>query len=268
MAMLWQGLLTASEVISPAFVMLLLLAAGGGVIHSKNTAASAMVGLMLAATGGLAWLTFSNRTSRWQSALCLARDVAATLSVALFLGFALDTIPLPEAILMTAPCVLMAMLIAASMSGQRWAALRHLPLYLLTDRLISFVLYGYALANMHNVTWGTKGLTVDQDQQTEKQSMRRLRNIIAASIVAVDAGLIGVGTTHSGLWMTSSSCVVEFFVLLSLAVTGCAAAAGLASASRSFFLPRLAPFALFLQNGARSAPTAGPIVHTGATRAA
>jgi chitin synthase len=268
-AMLWQGLLTASDVISPAFLILLLFAAAGGLIHSKNVTASAAAGLMLAGSGVLAWLSFSNRTSRWQSRLCVARDAAATLSIALFLGFTLETVPFGEAVLLLAPGVLMAGVIAASMSGQRWAALRYFPLFLLTDRLISFVLYGYAFANMHNVSWGTKGLTGDLgDQDTEKRRMRRLRDITAGSIIAVNAGLIGVGLQHPGLLIKSESCVVEFFILLCLAVTATAAGVCLASTSRAFFLSRIAPLILFLRDGARRAPAAVPITYTGATRAA
>ena len=106
--------------------------------------------------------------------------------------------PFNQAALLTAPVILMALVIAASMPGQRWPPCSHLPLYLLTDRLISFALYGYALANVHNVTWGTKGLTDDAgDQVGEKRRMRRLRNIVAGSIVAADAGLIAIGLESS-----------------------------------------------------------------------
>lgn len=268
-AMLWQGLLTASEVISPAFVLLLLVAAAGGLTHSKNLTASATAALMLAGSGILAWLSFSNRTSRWQSRLCLARDAAAGLSVALFLGFTLETVPLREAVLLLAPGVLMAVVIAAAMSGQRWAALRYFPLFLLTDRLISFVLYSYAFANMHNVSWGTKGLTGDiGGQHAEKQRMRRLRDITAGSIIVINAALIGIGLQHSGFLIKSESCVVELFIVLCLAVTAIAAGVCVASAARAFLASHIAPIRLFLGNRARLAPAAAPITRVGATRTA
>jgi hypothetical protein len=265
--MAWQGLLTASEVMSPAFVVLLLLAAAGGLIHSKNAAEAAVVGGMVVATGGLAWLTVANRTSRWQFWLSVARDAAATLSVVSLLGLALYSNPFNQAALLIAPVILMALVIAASMPGQRWAALRHLPLYLLTDRLISFALYGYALANVHNVTWGTKGLTDDAgDQAGEKRRMRRLRNIVAGSIVAVDAGLIAIGLNRPGVFIKSESSVIEAFTLLFLVVAGVAAATWAASALRS--LPTLgrALFALFPRNRGREAPAARPVAIIGATR--
>ena len=124
------------------------------------------------------------------------------------------------------------------MPGQRWPALRHLPVYLLTDRLISFVLYGYALANVHNVTWGTKGLTDDAgDQEVEKQRMRRLRNVVAGAIVAIDVTLIALGPWRHGVWITGESSVVEVFTLLFLVVTALAAAVWIVSAWRS--LPAL-----------------------------
>jgi chitin synthase len=237
-AMLWQGLLTASEVMSPAFLVLLLLAAAGGLIHPRSAMISAAVGGALAAVGGLVWLTFANRTSRWQSRLCLARDVAATLAVVSLLGLAFYVNPLQQAALLVAPVVLMAGVITASMPGQRSAALRHLSLYFLTDRLVSFVLYGYALANMHNVTWGTKGLTDDSGaERAEKRRMLRLRTVIAGSVVAVNLALVVLGLEHSGIWIKSVSSIVEIFVLLCLAVAGTAVAAWAVSAGSA--LPSL-----------------------------
>ena len=136
--------------------------------------------------------------------------------------------------MLIAPLILVAAVIAASMPGQRWAALRNLPLYLLTDRLISFVLYAYALANVHNVSWGTKGLTHDpRDHSVEKQRMRRLRDIIAGPVVAIQAGLVVVGFDYPGVWVKSISSVVEVFTLLFLVVTSIAAAAWVVSRARS-----------------------------------
>jgi chitin synthase len=248
-SMVWQGLLTASEVMSPAFVLLLIIAAASGLIHPKSWAAASTVGGMVAAAGGLAWLTFTNRISRWQSGLCIARDAAATLSVVSLLGLALYSNPFDQAAMLVAPVVLMAAVITASMPGQRWAALRHLPLFLLTDRLISFALYGYALANLHNVTWGTKGLTDDAgDQVGEKRRMRRLRNVVAGLIVAVDAGLVGVGLNRSGVWIKSESSVIEAFALLFLVMAGVAAATWAVSALRSLSRLRLYPLARILRN--------------------
>jgi chitin synthase len=238
-SMLWQGLLTLAEVVSPVAVLLLLLAAVGSLIHPRNTVVVATVGGTLIAAGGLAWLTFANRTSHWQRRLCLARAMAATLAVASLLGFAFYVNPFEQAAVLIAPPVLMAMMIAASMPGQRRAALRHLPLFLLTDRLISIILYGYALANVHNVTWGTKGLTDDAGvQAAEKRRMLRLRNIIAGSIVAVDGGMIATLLAHPDVWFKSETWVIEIFTLPFLVVTGFAAAVwvvSLRSTLRSFW---------------------------------
>ena len=268
-SMLWQGLLTACEVISPAFLSLMLIAAAGGLVHPEKPALSAAVGGMLVVFGGLAWLTFSNRTSRWQSKLCLARDAAALLSVALLMGVAIFSIPLQQAALLIAPAVLMATVITASIPGQRLAALRHFPLYLLTDRLISLVLYGYALANVQNVTWGTKGLTDDRnDRRAEKQRMRRLRNLIAGSIVAIDVGLIGVGLDHSGVLIKSVSSVVEVFTLIFLVVLSVAAATCVYAGGRSLFALGRSLIDLFASDRARQLSAAGAGTLAQATREA
>jgi chitin synthase len=60
-SMLWQGLLTASEVMSPAFLLLLMITAAAGLIHAQNAAAAAAIAGALVASGGLAWLTLADR---------------------------------------------------------------------------------------------------------------------------------------------------------------------------------------------------------------
>jgi len=233
-SMLWQGLLTASEIMSPAFLILLVFAAAAGLIHARDAAAAAAIGGALIACGGLAWLTLADRPSRWRSALCLARDATATLAVMSLLAFAYISNPLGQAALMTAPVILMAAVIAVSMPGERWPALRRLPVYLLTDRPISLILYAYALANVHNVSWGTKGLTHDpRGYNAEERRLRRLRDVIAGSIVAVTAILVAAGSEYRGVWVPSQSSVIEVFTLIFLVVLSVAAAAWAASALRS-----------------------------------
>jgi chitin synthase len=233
-SMLWQGLLTASEVMSPAFLLLLAIAAAAGLIHAQNEAAALAIGGALLACGCLAWVTLADRPSRWRSALCLARDATATLAVVSLLALAYISNPLGQAALMTAPVLLTAAVIAAAMPGQRWAALRSLPVYLLTDRPISLVLYVYALANMHNVSWGTKGLTQDpRGHGAEQRRLRRLRDIVAGSIIAVTAMLVAVGFEYPGAWVRSESSVIEVFTLIFLVVSSVAAAAWAGSALRS-----------------------------------
>jgi chitin synthase len=240
-SMLWQGLLTAYEVMSPAFFLLVLVAAAGGLLHRGSGVA---IGGALLAFAGLAWLTRTDRPSRWQVMLCLARDASATLAIVSLLALVYLSNPFEQAVLMTAPIILMTAIIAASMPGQRWPALRHLPVYLLTDRLIGLILYVYALANVHNVTWGTKGLTGDAgDQETEKRRLRRLRNVVAGSVIAIEAVLVAVGVWRSGVLIKEESLVIEVFTLLFLVVTALAAAAWAASALRSLLarFPRRSP---------------------------
>jgi chitin synthase len=233
-SMFWQGLLTASEVMSPAFLLLLMVAAAGSLIHAQNAAAAAAVGGALLASGGLAWLTLADRPSRWRLALCLARDATATLAVVLLLALAYVSNPLSQAALMTAPVLLMAAVITVAMPGQRWPALRRLPVYLLTDRPISLILYAYALANVHNVSWGTKGLTHDpRGHDAEERRLRRLRDVIAGSIVAVTAMLVAVGSEYPGAWVRSESSVIEVFTLIFLVVLSVAAATWAYAGGRS-----------------------------------
>ena len=268
-SMLWQGLLTASEVMSPAFLVLLVVAAAAGLIHPGNAAAAAAIGGALLASGGLAWLTLADRPSRWRSMLCLARDATATLTVVSLLALAYVLNPLGQAALMTAPVMLMAAVIAVSMRGQRWAALRHLPVYLLTDRPISFILYAYALANMHNVSWGTKGLTHDpRGHSAEERRMRRLRDVIAGSIVVVTTLLVAVGSEYPGVWVKSESWVIEVFTLIFLVVLSVAATTWAHAGGRSLLVAGRALVAFSVRDRARQRSAAGAVTLANAAKEA
>jgi chitin synthase len=266
-SMLWQGILTASEVMSPAFLVLMLIAAAAGLIHPGNAAAAAVIGGALLACGGLAWLTLADRPSRWRSTLCFARDATATLTVASLLALAFVLNPVGQAALMTAPVMLMAAVIAVSMPGQRWPALRHLPVYLLTDRPISFILYVYALANVHNVSWGTKGLTHDpHSHSAEERRMRRLRDVIAGSIVAATALLVAVGSEYRGVWVRSESSVIEAFTLIFLVVLGVAATTWARAGGRSLLALGHALIAFFVNDRARERSAARAVTFAHASR--
>ena len=264
-SMLWQGLLTASEVMSPAFLVLLMVTAAAGLIHTQNAAVAATIAGALLASGGLAWLTLADCPSRWRSALCLARDATATLAVVSLLALAYVSNPVGQAALMTAPVFLMAAIITVSMPGQRWPALRHLPVYLLTDRPISLILYAYALVNVHNVSWGTKGLTQDPRGHTaEERRLRRLRDVIAGSIVAVTAVLVAIGSEYPGVWVRSESSVIEVFTLIVLVVLSVAAVTWAYAAGRSLF----ALGGELIANCARKPSAAGAVILAQATREA
>ena len=264
-SMLWQGLLTASEVMSPAFLLLLMVTAAASLIHAQNAAVAAAIGGALLACGGLAWLTLADRPSRWRSALCYGRDATATLAVVSLLALAYVSNPVGQAALMTAPVFLMAAVIAVSMPGQRWPALRRLPVYLLTDRPISLILYAYALANVHNVSWGTKGLTRDpRGHVAEERRLRRLRDIIGGSIVAVTAMLIVVGSEYPGVWVRSESSVIEVFTLIFLVVLTVAAATWAYAAGRSL----LALGGALIADRARKPSAAGEVILAQATQEA
>jgi hypothetical protein len=168
---------------------------------------------------------------------------------------------------MTAPVFLMAGVIAVSMPGQRWPALRRLPVYLLTDRPISLILYAYALANVHNVSWGTKGLIHDpRGHSAEERRMRRLRDIIGGSIVAVTAMLVAVGSEYPGVWVKSESSVVEAFTLLFLVVTSVAAATWAYSVGRSLHALSRPVVAPLPDNRARKPSPAGSLALAPTTR--
>ena len=78
---------------------------------------------------------------------------------------------------------------------------------------------------MHNVSWGTKGLTQDpRGHVAEERRLRRLRDTTAGSIVAVTAVLVGVGSEYPGAWVKSESSVIEVFTLIFLVVLSVAAA--------------------------------------------
>jgi hypothetical protein len=94
--------------------------------------------------------------------------------------------------------------------------------------------------------------------------MRRLRDIIAGSIVAVTAMLVAVGSEYPGAWVRSESSVIEVFTLIFIVVLSVAAATWAYAAGRSL----LAHGVELIADRARKPSAAGAVILTQATREA
>ena len=238
-AMSWQGLLTVFEMLSPAFLFLFLWTAFDDVASTTHPVLIGSTFAVLIATALLTVITSRAGLTRARPMLCQARNAGAVLSIAMLAGLAVYSTTPANAAAVLAPAVILAAVIAAQFPGNRWTILKHLPLYLLLDRVITPVLHGYALANMHNVSWGTKGLVKSADAtRAEKIRMRRFRNFVAGAVLFINCGLVVVGLNYNSAMVGSANMSVELFTAIWLTIVAAAALTHLVHAYR-FLKPSL-----------------------------
>ena len=98
--------------------------------------------------------------------------------------------------------------------------------------------------------------------------MRRLRDVIAGSIVAVTALLVAVGSEYPGVWVKSESSVIEVFTLIFLVVLSVAATTWAYAGGRSLLALGRALVAFFVGDRARQPSAAGAVTLANATQEA
>jgi chitin synthase len=232
-AMSWQGLLTMFEVLSPAFLFLFLWTAFDEVGSTTHKVVVGTIFAVLIATTLLTVITARAAPTHARPMLCQARNIGAAVFIAMLAGWTVYSSSLVNAATLLAPAVILAAVIAALFPGNRWTILKHLPLYLLLDRVITPVLHGYALANMHNVSWGTKGLVKSADAtRAEKIRMRRFRDLVAGTVLLINCGLVVAGLYYHSAMVGSTNMAVELFTVIWLTIVAAAALTHLAHAYR------------------------------------
>lgn len=218
-AMAWQGLLTACELLSPAFLAVLLVAAVSGAATAPESAIAAVATVAFATTAVLTFLSCRRSGRRFGTAVAAARDASAALSVALLVGATAYLLPPAAAAILLGPPLVTAAAIAAAFRGRHWQVLRYFPVYLLIDRVLAPIITCYALARIDDVSWGTKGLVGEAAaMRSDRARLRHFRNVLAGTILFANVTLLVVGLSYDGIIAVSTSIVVELFSLLALIV--------------------------------------------------
>lgn len=168
-AMIWQFLLIVHQILAPAFVIslgvLAIQAISGWVVQEKYLLLS-----MLFATstvGGL--LSIHLRAASKQKRQYTTSKLATLESIrggctfavgCLLIGALISMLPTSSAIFMLVPAMIGLLMTCIIFKKKSWTILTKAPeYYMLANPLIQARLWFYSLTNLHDVTWGTKGLT-------------------------------------------------------------------------------------------------------------
>jgi chitin synthase len=93
------------------------------------------------------------------------------------------------------------------------------PAYVATDAVMVNLLWSYSLWNLHDVSWGTKGLTRSATEGVVHRRLKFWRNCIFSSWILLNLTVLAAQFGRVGLISKSLNPVVEFFCLTTLLAT-------------------------------------------------
>jgi hypothetical protein len=156
-------------------------------------------------------------------------DVLYGLTAALYAGMMLAALPASgSAIALSALLSLPAALYVLPVAGWRKAVCA--CLFPLPNLALGAALSGYSIWNLHDVSWGTKGLTRDRTADARsKKRLRRWRALAVATWGISNVALIATATLREGWTSSLMNPVAEIFGVLD---------AGVALVALAFYLRR------------------------------
>lgn len=243
-AMLCQFMLLLFEFGAPA-ISVATISVFFSVFQSASSAEGQMAKLALcvslAGILGMSWglrPPLEKRSLRWFVGVRGALNVIAALAMG-FIFF--QTLPRASMVLMLTP----GLLIFAAIALVNWRSLLKIALlhnvYVIANLVLSPWLAAYSMLNMHDVSWGTKGLTESHTHGRMKARMSRLRWGFVAGWVAVNAALTAMIWRLPGMTSDKLNILFEVTCLVGTATAAIAVlnlcwrrVAGLFSRSRKF----------------------------------
>jgi cellulose synthase/poly-beta-1,6-N-acetylglucosamine synthase-like glycosyltransferase len=144
------------------------------------------------------------------------RNVIGWVSAALFIAI-LTLMPLIAAAVLLLPALGLAA-IAMLLPPRSLPTMIRAQFTPLPHLLMPCVLACYAICNLHDVSWGTKGLTESATAETSARQLRRWRNLIVTCWIVLNAALI-YAVVHSHGWISPALNPMVEFVCLTEGVT-------------------------------------------------
>lgn len=189
-AMLCQALLLLFEFGAPAVTLAMARVLVGAFDAASGPVGQMMKGLLVIGLVAIVGLSHWRRRAapgRWRPRLVAARECLG-LAVAAATGWMLFTyLPPSSLLLMIVPSILIFLAMCLVHWNNIWRIVLLHQIYLMGNLIISPILTIYSVMNMHDVSWGTKGLT-DKTTAGGLAGMRALR----AWVIAVWLSLNGV----------------------------------------------------------------------------
>lgn len=218
LAMLGQLLLTALDLTAPANLVCSVLALVRIVASVPgSTGSGVQVGLGVALV--LAALLSVGGSSR-AGGLVGGVRVASGLSACLLLATAcLLVLPPLALVVLFAPTLISQVAMLRLARGEVRAVWANMHVFALTNLLTTTCLSAYAIWNLHDVSWGTKGLTTLKPEDKAPARLLRARAVAVGVWVALNLALIVAGCTLAGATSALLNPVIEAGCVAGAAVT-------------------------------------------------
>jgi len=214
-AMLSQFILMMMELAAPAIAFATLLVFRN-VLAAATTPffiySRAVLGASLLILIGASLLGKMKAASHWRTAVYI-RSIGDVLCSVLLCLLLWNALPRSSLLVLTIPTV--SVVLAITLLD--WRLLRNMVfwnnIYIISGLFFAPLLSGYSIFNLHDVSWGTKGLTSVVAEECLKRQMRVYRNWAVALWIAINTALGALTVWLPGMTSPRLSLVFEIICL-------------------------------------------------------
>jgi len=219
-SMIAQLLLAAREFFAPAQLIALLFVFAGVMVPSASPVTGLLQQAFWCALAAELWFTAvarpQDRDSRRPSFFGAARNLVGLATGALYVGILYLQLPLTGFLILMSPALALLTMAFVLPARAMPAALRSY-LFPFTSLAMFSSLLCYAIWNLDDVSWGTKGLTGSSQLPENRRQSARLRNAVLGALLLANGALAWCAATVPGFLSASLNVVTETTCLLETA---------------------------------------------------
>ena len=213
-----QILLAAREFLLPAQLVAILAVLFSSLSSPSGRIASLLSTAWLLTAGAWAfveWVAVAAREPKRASAVGRLCRILRWGSTALFVATASVAVPLPCTLVLLAPAVYLP---GIGLILPRSGLLSAVParMFYLPHLVAATALSCYSFWNLHDASWGTKGLRTAADTRECRRRLRRWRNVILYLWLATNGAVAAAALSLHGWLSTRLNPVAEIFAVLDL----------------------------------------------------
>lgn len=220
LAVFSQILLAAREFLLPAQLVAILAVLLPSLSSSSGWIASLLIPAWLltaSAWASIEWVALAEREPTRVSAIGRLCRILRWGSTALFVATAALALPLPCTLVLLAPALYLPgiglVVPRAGLPSAVQARMFYLP-HLVAATALSC----YSFWNLHDASWGTKGLRTAADTRESRRRLRRWRNVILCLWLATNGAAAAAAWSLHGWLSARLNPVAEIFAVLDLVV--------------------------------------------------
>jgi chitin synthase len=228
-SILLQALIGLREFTAPAQLVALVMVIVSTALSAQSPAAGLLALFGIAASAELGVATMEIRTAKPALKFRLRRLGAALafVSLAAFMAGLVIAVPSVALALALAPSVLGLVCMWLVLPSRSLPVLAKVHLTPVQQSLLFNLFLGYALWNLNDASWGTKGLIRTPRDSLMTKSLRNIRRLTLIAWIVVNAALICVAATVDGLvsglnpivesmWLMDAALVLYSLIWLSM----------------------------------------------------